>query len=88
VASLPAAASDRHVDDAFEGPAVVGPGAADAGPRRQQGLNELPPLIAQLPESFIPLVQGRVYCQAGFETSLVCTEARQGAGGGEADADL
>jgi hypothetical protein len=60
VASLPAAASDRHVEDAFEGPAVVGPGAAGAGPGRQQRLNELPLLVAQLPELHLlsPLSRG------------------------------
>jgi hypothetical protein len=56
----PAAASDQDVEDAVKGPPVVGPGAAGAGLGRQEGLNELPLLIAQLPELHLlsPLSRG------------------------------
>jgi hypothetical protein len=50
----PAAARGQDVEDAVKGPPVVGPGAAGAGLGRQQGLNELPLLVAQLPELHAP----------------------------------
>jgi hypothetical protein len=71
VASLPAAASDRHVEDAVEGPPVISPGAAGAGLGRQPGLYELPLLIAHLPELHLLFPLSRVESTAKRVLRLV-----------------
>ena len=63
MASCPAAPSDQDVEDAAQGPSLVGPGGSQCGLGGQPGLNELPLLIAQPSELHapFPLSQERVY---------------------------